>query len=113
MLQTYWEPRPGRASRGFHGDGKQVLTASTTTAKCPAFHPTLGIQRDLRGAGCEVERERGDSEPEVRGGTSRRSEGSHQGPTGDWAHCGCGWQGWDLESGEAGSEVNGRPGADQ
>ncbi|XP_057164325.1 sterile alpha motif domain-containing protein 1-like isoform X1 [Ursus arctos] len=56
-------PRPGRAARGFHGDGKQASTASATTANFPAFHPPLGAQRDDRGAGCK-ERERGDSEPE-------------------------------------------------
>ncbi|XP_032169732.1 uncharacterized protein LOC116573641 isoform X4 [Mustela erminea] len=56
-------PRPGRAARGFHGDGKLASTASATTAKFPAFHPPLGAQRDDRGAGCE-ERERGDSDPE-------------------------------------------------
>ncbi|XP_004749777.2 uncharacterized protein LOC101686723 [Mustela putorius furo] len=56
-------PRPGRAARGFHGDGKLASTASATTAKLPAFHPPLGAQRDDRGAGCE-ERERGDSDPE-------------------------------------------------
>ncbi|VCW70812.1 unnamed protein product, partial [Gulo gulo] len=66
-------PRPGRAARGFHGDGKQASTASATTAKFPAFHPPLGAQRDDRGAGCE-ERERGDSDPEVRGGTGSGSE---------------------------------------
>lgn len=47
------EPRPGRAARGFHGDGKQASTASATTAKSPAFHPPLGAQRDDRGAKCE------------------------------------------------------------
>lgn len=66
-------PRPGRAARGFHGDGKLASTASATTAKFPAFHPPLGAQRDDRGAGCE-ERERGDSDPEVRGGTGSGSE---------------------------------------
>nr|XP_008517835.1 PREDICTED: unconventional myosin-XV-like [Equus przewalskii] len=59
------KPRPGRAARGFHGDGKQASTASATTAKSPAFHPPLGAQGDDRGAGCEEERERRDSEPEV------------------------------------------------
>lgn len=54
-----WKPRPGRAARGFHGDGKQASTASSATAKSPAFHPPLGVQRDDGGAGCEVERERG------------------------------------------------------
>lgn len=47
-LTSFPRPRPGRAARGFHGDGKQASTVSVTTAKSPAFYPPLGAQRRPR-----------------------------------------------------------------